>query len=51
MYRFKELVECQYHFLRDNYNEAICEHVGLSLQLRNVYINPSWMFLVLNNDL
>ena len=51
MYRFKSLVKCDYHLLHDNFSEALCEHVSVSLQMNEVWINPAFMYIIVNNDL
>jgi hypothetical protein len=50
-YRFKEMKDLRYHMMVDGYQDSICEHVSLSLQLKQLMILPSLQFIILNNDL
>jgi len=50
-YRFKEMKDLKYSMIMDGYNESVCEHISLCLQLRTVMILPSLMMIILNNDL
>ena len=50
-YRMKEIKDLRYHLMVDQYGECLCEHISLNLQLPNMYIDPSNIFIIISNDL
>lgn len=46
IYRKDTLLPLRYGTELDMYNEPICEHDYLNRELKNVYVNPKWLYLL-----